>query len=198
MRGFLLSSLEKPRPVFDSLNGVFLGDSGCQAVSVGANGCQSVASIGHPRARCEIQDETPTYDHSQMSSNLSSGPTERSSGRRSARLAPERIKQLAECLIAGRTRNETAEALRVSPRTVSRWKRDPAVIAEVDRLRSRTSETRAEDVLLRLLESDDERIRLMAVRETLRWKIQRAPEEPLPDEAPPPGMRRVFVREEPF
>jgi hypothetical protein len=134
-----------------------------------------------------------------MSSDLIRSPTGTSSGKWSARLTPERIKQLAECLIAGRTRNETAEALGVSPRTVSRWKKDPAVVTEVDRLRSRTSETRVEDVLLRLLESDDERIRLMAVRETLRWKIQRAPEEPLPDVPPGPGMRRIVdVREKPF
>ena len=133
-----------------------------------------------------------------MSSDLSSSATEASSAKWSGRLTPERVKTLAECMIAGRTRAETADALGVSPRTVSRWKKNPAVVAEVDRLRSRTSETRVEDVLLRLLESDDERVRLMAVRETLRWKIQRAPEEPPPDEAPPPGMRRVFVREEPF
>jgi hypothetical protein len=76
------------------------------------------------------------------------------------------------------------------------------VVTEVDRLRSRTRETRVEDVLLRLLESDDERVRLMAVRETLRWNIQRAQEEPLAADEDPPfsveGLRRVFVREEPF
>jgi len=116
----------------------------------------------------------------------------------SGRLTPERVKRLAECVIEGLSRAETADALDVSPRTVSRWKKNPIVEAEVDRLRSRTNEPRVEDVLIRLLKSDDEHIRLMAVRETLRWNIQRAPEEPPPDEAPPPGMRRVFVREEPF
>lgn len=94
-----------------------------------------------------IRDETPAYDPSQMS------------------LTPERIKKVAECIVAGCSRKETAGALGVSPRTVTRYKKDREVIAEVDRLRSRTSETRVEDVLLRLLESDDERIRLMAVRD---------------------------------
>jgi hypothetical protein len=130
-----------------------------------------------------------------MSADLSSSA---SSGTWSGRLTPERIKTLAECLIEGRTRVETADALDVSARTVSRWKKNPVVVAEVDRLRSRANEPRVEDVLIRLLKSDDEHIRLMAVRETLRWKIQRAPEEPPPDEPLPPGMRRVFVREEPF
>jgi predicted transcriptional regulator len=113
-------------------------------------------------------------------------------------LTPERIKKMAECIVAGCSRQETADALGVSPRTVSRWKKDPRVIAEVDRLRSRTSETRVEDVLLRLLESDDERIRLMAARETLRWRIQRAPEEPerQPEPEVPDGY--FLVRQEPI
>jgi len=75
------------------------------------------------------------------------------------------------------------------------------VLAEVERLRSRTIETRVEEVLQRLLKSDDERVVLGAVRETLRWKIQRAQEEPLSEEDPPmpiEGLRRVFVREEPY
>src|SRR5215475_7712452 len=97
-------------------------------------------------------------------SSESSNPTETVS----RRLTPERITQLAECLIAGLTRAETAEVLRVSVRTVSRWKRDPAVHAEVDRLRNRTSETRAEDVLLRLQDSWDEKIALAAAKEVLR------------------------------
>jgi predicted transcriptional regulator len=117
-------------------------------------------------------------------------------------LTPERIKKVAECIVAGCSRQETADTLNVSARTVTRYKKAREVIAEVDRLRSRASETRVEDVVLRLLESDDERIRLMAVRETLRWKIQRAQEQPLSleEDAPPPapGMRRVFVREEPY
>jgi MoxR-like ATPase len=136
-----------------------------------------------------------------MSSDLSSSPSEAPSGRWSARLSPERIKRLAECLIVGRTRAETAEALGVSPRTVTRWKKDARVLAEVERLRSRTIETRVEEVLQRLLKSDDERVVLGAVRETLRWKIQRAQEEPLSEEDPPmpiEGLRRVFVREEPY
>lgn len=127
-----------------------------------------------------IRDETPTYDPSQMS------------------LTPERIKKVAECIVAGCSRQETADALGVSPRTVTRYKKDRGVIAEVDRLRSRTSETRVEDVLLRLLESDDERIRLMAVRETLRWRIQRAPEEPEREPEPDVPDGYFLVRQEPI
>ena len=127
-----------------------------------------------------IQDETPTYDPSQMS------------------LTPERIKKVAECIVAGCSRQETADVLGVSPRTISRWKKDPRVIAEVERLRSRASETRVEDVLLRLLGSDDERIRLMAVRETLRWRIQRAPEEPERQPEPDVPDGYFLVRQEPI
>src|SRR5205823_3271578 len=155
--------------------GVFLGENGCQRVSVSAGGWQSVVSIG----RWKNQSWPPSYDQCQMSSDLGNITTEVSSATWSGRLTPEQVKKLAECLIAGLTRAKTADALRVSTRTVSRWKKNPVVVAEVDRLRSRTSETRVEDVLLRLLESDDERVRLMAVRETLRWKIQRAQEEPM-------------------
>jgi Homeodomain-like domain-containing protein len=133
-----------------------------------------------------------------MSSDLERSATEVSSAKWSSRLTPERIKTLAECLIGGRTRTEAADVLGVSPRTVSRWKKNPAVLAEVDRLRSRTSETRVEDVLLRLLESDDERVRLMAVRETLRWKIQRAPEEPEKQPEPDAPDDYLLVRREPF
>ena len=127
-----------------------------------------------------IQDESPTYDPSQMS------------------LTPERIKKVAECIVAGCSRQEAADALGRSPRTVTRYKKDREVIAEVDRLRSRTSETRVEDVLLRLLESDDERIRLMAVRETLRWRIQRAPEEPERQPEPDVPDGYFLVRQEPI
>lgn len=103
---------------------------------------------------------------------------------------------MAECVIEGRTRTETAGALGVSPRTVSRWKKIPVVVAEVDRLRSRANEPRVEDVLIRLLKSDDEHIRLMAVRETLRWEIQRARVEPEPEPEVAEGY--IVVREEPF
>ena len=127
-----------------------------------------------------------------MSSDLSSP----SSLTWSVRLTPERVKTLAECVIEGRTRAETADALGVSPRTVSRWKKIPAVVAEVDRLRSRANEPRVEDVLIRLLKSDDEHIRLMAVRETLRWEIQRARVEPEPEPEVEQGY--IVVREEPF
>jgi hypothetical protein len=131
-----------------------------------------------------------------MSSDLNSSATEVSSAKWSGRLSPERVKTLAECLIAGHTRQEAADALRVSPRTVSRWKKSPAVVAEVERLRSRTNETRAADVLQRLLESGDERIRLAAARDVLRLQIQRVPVEPEPPPAPKEGY--LVVRREPI
>ncbi len=136
------------------------------------------APYGAPSGAPQIQDDTPTYDQSQMS------------------LTPELIKRLAECIIAGCTRQETADALGKSPRTVSRWKTDPRVLAEVERLRNRPTEIRVEDVLQHLLESDDEHIRLMAVRETLRWEIQRAPVEPEPEPAVEEGY--IVVRRKPF
>jgi predicted transcriptional regulator len=113
-------------------------------------------------------------------------------------LTPERIKKMAECIVAGCSRQETADALGVSPRTVTRYKNDWEVIAEVDRLRSRTNETRVEDVLQRLLRSDDERVQVMAVRESLRWEIQRARVEPEPEPEPDIEEGYIVVRQEPF
>jgi transcriptional regulator with XRE-family HTH domain len=127
-----------------------------------------------------IQGWTPTYDPCQVT------------------LTPERIKKVAECIVAGCSRQETADALGVSPRTISRWKKDARVIAEVDRLRTRANEPRVEDVLIRLLKSDDEHIRLMAVRETLRWEIQRARVEPEPEPKPDVENGYMLVRQEPF
>jgi predicted transcriptional regulator len=165
-----------------------------------AKGCQQVPAGGSrlslPRAG-ELR-VGPRHTIGVMSSDLSSSPSEVSSPTGSGRLTPERVKTLAECLIAGRTRAETADALGVSPRTVSRWKKSPVVQAEVNRLRSRENEPRVEDVLIRLLKSDDEHIRLMAVRETLRWEIQRARVEPEPKPEPPVTDGYILVRQEPF
>ena len=68
------------------------------------------------------------------------------------------------------------------------------MIAEVERLRSRSDKVHAVDVLVRLMESTDERVALRASELVLTHQIQRVPEE---EDAPPPGMR-VVVREEPF
>jgi hypothetical protein len=86
----------------------------------------------------------------------------------SARLTRAQITQLAECLIAGRSRQETAELLGISVRTVSRLKAAPAVLAEMERLQSRTNDVRATDALVRLLDSGDERISLESAKELLR------------------------------
>jgi FixJ family two-component response regulator len=88
-------------------------------------------------------------------------------------LTPERITQLAEALLAGHTRKDTAKALNVSPRTVSRWKKNPSVLAEVDRLRERTPDTRAVDTLERLLDSVDEKVALKAAETLVRREMQR-------------------------
>jgi DNA-binding transcriptional regulator YdaS (Cro superfamily) len=88
-------------------------------------------------------------------------------------LTPERVKLLAACLVAGRSRTETAEALGVSPRSVSRWKKHPRVLAEVERARSATIEIRALGVLEDLaFHSEDERTRLQAAQTIVRWASQ--------------------------
>ena len=156
-----------------------------------------MTTSGLYRAR-KNQSWPPAYHQCHMSSDLKSSATEVSSAKWSSRLTPERIKTLAECLIAGRTRAEAADLLGVSPRTVSRWKKDPAVEAEVDRLRNRSGETRVADVLLGLLESDDDRIVLGAEREIYRWKIQRTPVEPEPEPEREVKQGYILVRQEPF
>jgi hypothetical protein len=132
-----------------------------------------------------------------MSSNASN-PSATSPTRRSPGLTPERITLLAECLTAGCSRTDTADALGVSPRTVTRWKTDPAVHAEVERLRNRTGETRARDVLLSLLDSRDESIALRASKEVLRLNIQRAAVEPEPEPEPFVPKGYIVVRRKPI
>src|SRR5207302_10637248 len=118
-----------------------------------------------------------------MSADVISSTGEMSAGRVSSGLPRERINQLAECLVAGRARKETAEALRVSVRTVSRWSKDPTVLAEVERLRNRTNEELAIDSLKHLLHSEHERIVLGAAQTLLRAKNQGRPDESKPDSA---------------
>jgi hypothetical protein len=118
-----------------------------------------------------------------MSADVISSTGEMSVGRVSSGVPRERINQLAECLLAGRTRKETAEALRVSVRTVSRWSKDPTVLAEVERLRNRTNEELATDSLKHLLRSENERIVLGAAQALLRAKYQGRAGESDPDPA---------------
>jgi hypothetical protein len=108
-----------------------------------------------------------------MGSHLDSSFTEPPSGTSPARLTRDRVRRLAECLVAGCTRKETAKALEVSPRTVTRWKTDPAVQAEFERLLKRGPETRALEKLDRLLDSDDDKVALGAAQTLVRREMQR-------------------------
>ena len=90
--------------------------------------------------------------------------------RTSGGLTPERIKVLTDCIVSGLTRKETAKVLGKSPRTVTRWKKDPRVVAEVERRRNSTILTRALAVLDDLqLHSADDRVRLQAAQAIARW-----------------------------
>lgn len=147
-------------------------------------GCQRTAWKSQHRARRLTQGEKRTYDHTRMSSDINSSACETPADGVSARLPRERIKQLAECLLAGRTRKHIAEALDVSVRTVDRLKKDPTVLAEVDRLRSRTDEELVVDSLKHLLSSDNERVVLGAAQTLLRLKNQGIQGESKPESAP--------------
>src|SRR5262245_46895868 len=108
-----------------------------------------------------------------MGSQLDSSPTEPPAGTSSVRLTRDRVRRLAELLIAGCTRKEIAKTLDVSPRTVTRWKQDPAVQAEYDRLLKRGPETRALEKLDRLLDSNDDKVALAAAQTLVRREMQR-------------------------
>jgi transcriptional regulator with XRE-family HTH domain len=87
-------------------------------------------------------------------------------------LTPERVSLLAGLLYAGRSRTEIAAALGVSPRTVSRWRTDPSVLAELERLRNATPVTQALAVLEDIaLHGENERNRLQAAQTLLRLAI---------------------------
>lgn len=130
-----------------------------------------------------------------MTSRLSSPTEPLSDGLSARRLTPEVIDTLARFLVEGRTRAEIAERLDVSVRTVSRWRSSPLVIAEVERLENRSDEVRAADVLLRLMESDDERISLRAAELVLTHRIQRTPHEAEPPvDEPAEATAAVVIR----
>lgn len=108
-----------------------------------------------------------------MSSQLEDSPSESPSGSSSVRLTRDRVRRLAEALVEGRTRKGTAAALGVSPRTVTRWKKNPAVVAEFERLLNRGPETRALEKLDRLLDSPDDKVALRAAEFLVRRDMQR-------------------------
>jgi hypothetical protein len=124
-------------------------------------------------------------------------PTEAVPTRGSTRLSTHRVARLAECLIAGRTRQETADEIGASVSSVRRWSRSPLVLAEIERLTSQTNETRAVDVLVRLMDSDDDRVALAAATEVLRRGIQATPVEQTSHDQqppePPPGFAVVAL-----
>jgi hypothetical protein len=66
-----------------------------------------------------------------------------------------------------------ATALGFSPRTITRWKQDPAVLKESERLLNRGPETRALERLDRLLDSNDEKVALAAAQALVRREMQR-------------------------
>lgn len=138
-----------------------------------SSSCALSPRMGHPH----------THPQMTMSTRLSS-PTEVLSSGLSARLTPEVVEAVAQCLIEGLTRQSIADRFGVSVRTVSRWKASPLVIAEVERLRSRSDKVHAVDVLVRLMESADERVAPRASELVLTHQIQRVPEE---EDAPPPA-----------
>jgi hypothetical protein len=65
------------------------------------------------------------------------------------------------------TWEEIAETLGVPLRAVNRWRKDPALAAEVERLRDCMSQRRAVKRVARLLDSDDPGVVLEAVRQVL-------------------------------
>jgi hypothetical protein len=83
-------------------------------------------------------------------------------------MRPEHVRAIAEGEVAGLSRAEIAAKTELTPRTISRYRHRPEVLAEVERLRSRTPESRAVDILLRLSDSEDERIALDAAKEILK------------------------------
>lgn len=159
----------------------------------GQHDAASCALTGHPAARLRTPGDAPGLRSEVMPTRLSS-PTEELRGGLSARLTPERISQLAECVVAGRSMRETASLLGISVRTVSRWKASPLVIAELERLSNRSDDVRAVDILLGLMASDDERVALRAAELVLTHKIQRTPREAEPpeDQGLPPASAVVI------
>jgi hypothetical protein len=137
-------------------------------------GCQDVANLGTLTgcgAAMVIQLGSPQYHRVHDQCHRSA--TQAQSGGWCVMPTPEQITLLAACVIAGRSRTETAKMLGVSPRSVSRWNTDPRVLVEVERARDATIETRMIGVLEALAHhAEDERTRLHAAQSIVRWAIQ--------------------------
>jgi transcriptional regulator with XRE-family HTH domain len=113
-------------------------------------------------------------------------------------MRPDHIRAIAEGEIAGLSRREIASKTGLTPRTISRYRRRPEVLAAVEQLRRLPRSERAQDVLVGLLASDSETIRLQAALGIVRYGVQRVrPEaEPVEPPAAPPGF--VLVRKDPL
>jgi hypothetical protein len=111
---------------------------------------------------------------------------------------PEYVLRLAELELAGASRKEMAEALGVTPRTVSRLRHAPEVKAMTERLRSQPDSVRATTVLLDVMTSTkDERLKVDCAKAVLQYGVQRVVPEPQPAAEPPsapPGY--IVVRQE--
>jgi transcriptional regulator with XRE-family HTH domain len=116
-------------------------------------------------------------------------------------MKPEILRLIAEAEVAGLSRSEIALKTGLTPRTISRYRHRTEVRKAVELLRQQPRQERAQDVLVGLLGSESESIRLQAALGIVRYGVQKVRAEPESDEdAPPPakGLRRVFVREEPL
>jgi hypothetical protein len=165
---------------------------------------EAVAGSSSPTPRCETEGGSTTRtrvpsisDHSAASVNRCVCSEDGVKGRNEYRAKRQEYVRL---VVAGRSRREISNILGVQPRTLSRWRSEPEVRAEIEALTSSANATEISAVaaLRGLLTDPDSRVRLEAARAILAAKIEVPTTPPAEVDEPTTPSGYIVVRQAPL